>query len=425
MTCHVIRGKEWKARRIKNTTLRSHCRALGKTFQKSDVEEAAALRVPCLRLCRRLESDAKVLTEPVMGDQAFVTVILRLAAYQDRWIRTPESWEVDHDRGAADQFYDLRRHLLGKYKVPDFYESAWFANGLLRHRERDWYCHVIQGGSLRSAPGMFPSVSRQAFHLMNEAPVCCTLVKALRYGQLRALELPLSVSQHILESEIADDLDNDEVWLPFFMMLGEAAIETEDLDLLIHHVRDELHTVGFVRLKGRPLEDLQRSAHRGLRNQLEVAHKAGYDFTEDDLADRAVRSKLLALASGWWKAMPEVASFQVENRRESWKIEELCTQSDLRKEAGALRHCVATYGPSCRAGKAAIFGLRHRWAENEEWAAVGTLEVEPRSRRIVQARGAWNKSLGDRERQIILRWARESDLVVPGSWQVAERVDHA
>lgn len=424
MTCHVIKGKEWKARRIKNRTLRGHCRTLGKTFQKTDVEEAEQLRKPCLRLCRRLEEDTEMFTATVPGGRELVRILLRLAAYQDCWIRTPESWVINYDHDPASQFCDLRRHLLGKYEVPALYESAWYANGLLRHQERDWYCHVIQGGSLRSAPGMFASVSRRAIHLMNDAPDFFSLRLAMRFGQLRALEMTPPLLGHLLRSEVARDLEHDEVWLPFFMMLRDAGdLVLEDVDLIIHHLRDEIRSFGSIRLKGRSLADLMRSAQRGLIAHLKVARKAGYDFTEEDLGDRVVRSKLLHLASGWWKALPDVAPFCYRGRSEEWKVEELCTQVDLRKEAEALRHCVSTYGPSCRAGKSAIFSLRRRWDESAKWESLATLEVEPTGRSIVQAQGDWNDPLSERERQIVSRWACENDIRVPAFWRIEEKVD--
>src|SRR5258706_10246103 len=68
-----------------------------------------------------------------------------------------------------------------------------------------------------------------------------------------------------------------------------------------------------------------------------------------------------------------------------WEITELTSGGQLRTEGTALRHCVASYSYSCWKGRSRIWSLRRR--KGRSYRSVVTVEVNPASRTIVQARG--------------------------------------
>lgn len=105
-----------------------------------------------------------------------VPVLLRIAHYSDRWIRSPEDWVPSGD----DHLRDMLRHLFVRWEIPDFFESAWLEKGTLKILERDWYCEVGNGGSWRKCEKM-PSVNKKAIHLAMQAPGDLTIRQALRW----------------------------------------------------------------------------------------------------------------------------------------------------------------------------------------------------------------------------------------------------
>jgi hypothetical protein len=72
--------------------------------------------------------------------------------------------------------------------------------------------------------------------------------------------------------------------------------------------------------------------------------------------------------------------------------------AELALESQAMQHCVASYDFRCAHGASAIFSLS--LAEVRQV----TVEVEPMSRRIVQARGVQNRSAEPRELDVLRHW---------------------
>ena len=84
-----------------------------------------------------------------------------------------------------------------------------------------------------------------------------------------------------------------------------------------------------------------------------------------------------------------------------WSFVELTSGDDLFREGLALRHCVASYAARCAAGHSAIVSARF---DDERRL---TIEVEPRTRRIVQVRGFENRQATEEEWEVISCWAEK------------------
>ncbi len=404
----------WTARLVRNLTLRLHCRTLVRAFQPStSFLQADQLREPIQRLLEPLERYSSVLTTSFAQSDGIVPALLRLATYQHLWIREPENWVVPRNADPASQFRDLIDHLLVHYELPEFYYGAWFVNGNLQVADRDWFCHVAQGGNIRRAPNMFPFLGKRAAHLMHEAPRDCTLRQALRYGQLRALGMQEAWIPRILTGPGAIDFAHDATWLPLFaMMTQNPSLDPEDIATICEHVHAQIQQAHpkTVSLKGRTLAELLRSAHNGLRDLLKLARKYGYTYTEADLVDPLIRRRIRTLANLVWEPMNDLQPFEWKHRRTRWQIVELCSQHALYEEGRDLSHCVSSYGVECRSGISAMFSLRLWLADRQQWERCATIEVEPKDRRIVQVRGFANQAPEEEEVQVIQLWARTNQL---------------
>ena len=94
-----------------------------------------------------------------------------------------------------------------------------------------------------------------------------------------------------------------------------------------------------------------------------------------------------------------------------WEIIELTSSIDLRIEGEALQHCVASYARYCALGLSRMWSLR-RVTGSSQVVPVATIEVNPRARAIVQARGLRNRAVSHRARELIALWARRESLAL-------------
>jgi hypothetical protein len=96
-----------------------------------------------------------------------------------------------------------------------------------------------------------------------------------------------------------------------------------------------------------------------------------------------------------------------------WHLVELRDASALAAEGQALRHCVYTYRWRCRFGEASIWSLRYRVVRSGDPGrvrSVATMEVDLRTRTIVQLRGFANRPPRGPGIDVIRRWAHEHRL---------------
>ena len=97
-----------------------------------------------------------------------------------------------------------------------------------------------------------------------------------------------------------------------------------------------------------------------------------------------------------------IKPFELKKREEStgietvWTIEELLSSKALQEEAKAMRHCVASYAPSCLRGSISIWSLKVCESLIGNRRRVMTIEIENSRKLITQARGRCNKTPGEK-----------------------------
>ena len=111
-----------------------------------------------LRLLLHVERCAPDLLSTAWGSDRFgprpgntlIEGLIGVAGYCDCWIRPVDTWHT-RSRLQRVQFSDLARHLLARYDVPPFMDTAWFqgvADDI--RRQQAWFVHVGAGGNLRN-----------------------------------------------------------------------------------------------------------------------------------------------------------------------------------------------------------------------------------------------------------------------------------
>ena len=89
-----------------------------------------------------------------------------------------------------------------------------------------------------------------------------------------------------------------------------------------------------------------------------------------------------------------------------WDFNEIHTSKDLAAEGKAMSHCVSSYGYSISKGRVSI------WSLKLEGDRAITIEVVNSTKRIVQARGKYNRKTTKAEDSIIEHWANKNGLKV-------------
>lgn len=419
ITPAIAAGEPWTARLIPNKNLRQHCRLLARTFREPH-PQTDPIRDPCARLLEAVEGRCSLLTRTHPSEFPAIPVLVRIAAYAARWIREPETWVGEMSENPREILHGLLRHLFAAWKIPAFFDNAWLVKGELTYLERDWYCHLANGGSLRHVQGMPPSVTSRALHMAMEAPHDLTIRQALRWGQIKTLGGSSALLTEVLSSRMVKDLSNDAVWSRLFEKLVAAGNFNPKhfgiiADTLLEVTRNDECQRAEV-LVGLPLEDLLRHCRHFWQTILSMVQTGQPGWLRSDIHCPHLRYDLHHVNAGQWARLPRSKPFEsmcLEGKQTlRCRIEELTHQWQLAAESQAMKHCVDTYGRSCKLGRCSIFSVR-----TEEMVAGKmiptshlTIEVDRQSRRIIQVRGRRNQQVIPQQIPLLRKWANELEL---------------
>ena len=301
----IIEGRPWTARHIQNNNLRQHCRLLGRTFRGAE-SPSNELRAPCRRLLQALLTNSTLLVTTHPAGFALIPVLVRIAAYSHRWIRDPESWSLQQAETARGVIRSLLNHLFALWPVPEVFDSAWWVKGEVRYLERDWYCHIAAGGSLRKAPGMPPSITSRALHLAMHAPAGLGIRQALRWGQVKALGGSDEFLAEVLASRMVGDLSNDAIWSRLIeKMVAASEFKPSLFGIIADTFLELLAKGGFRRVElllNPPLPELLRHCRRYWKRLLHASLNQIPEWGRKDIHCANLRSDIRSQLSARWRA---------------------------------------------------------------------------------------------------------------------------
>ena len=107
----------------------------------------------------------------------------------------------------------------------------------------------------------------------------------------------------------------------------------------------------------------------------------------------------------------DIPTFQTTTKGGSvWTIEELLNSAALHREGRSQNHCVASYAYMCAQGETTVWSLTR--SRNGKPKRCLTVQVNPRSKVIVQARGNSNRRASEDEFRVLQSWAWEAGLAI-------------
>lgn len=335
--------------------------------------------------------------------------LLRLARRQSDWVRDPEDWR-ERSHNIERQITSLTRHLFAKFAVPKWLDSAWTGDS---GAEQSWFIHVGQGGNLRKAVHLPVPLTKAMAHHAMLAPDGCSVAQAIRYGQARGLEVEPRLARAVLGSRLGRDFDarEEDFWVTFLRWLAQhPMIDPAQVGPIADYLRDQRFVpAGAVLVNGTFVEQgppqpglsMQHRCPEALVAQVEAWHR------------RLARVKLTSRDVSWPSCGVGGYS-RVEGepgRQRRFEIVELCSSAALRAEGAAMKHCVSTYAGSCQSGRVAIFATSVT-DEHGEHKRMLTLELDVKTRQIVQARGRFNAPSTPFDQRLLNAWTTTAGLSI-------------
>ena len=351
---------------------------------------------------------------------------LTLLVLEPFWIRSLASWTPTSLGDLDAMGRSLVDHLLVRYPVPEPLYRPWRAPEPPPLKWAAWLVLIGQGASLhRAAPRFGWSVPAKLAQILNaitddmspiDAVMCAEIMRlgGSRTELDRMRRHPGYVFDPTGPNE--NDLSIDGVIRPnqmpheFIQRLDaayrpppvpDAASEAfrtfwrSTSAWLARHrdeLTDETSDVILDWALHRHIED-RAFAWSGRTPAATLEHARIYRETIDT-SWRARAQPMFWPGRGWnWEHRVD------DNDR--WSIVELTSAMELAQESRAMQHCVASYAYRCVQGASAIFSVSRNDVRRF------TIELDPRSRQLVQARGMRNRTCDAGELAVVGRWLAE------------------
>jgi len=308
--------------------------------------------------------------------------IVYIAYLAPFWIRKPSTWNPSEKN-----IRSLIDHVFVKYTVSPVLYTEW--EGLSNDDRVQWiYWFIIlgQGGSLyRAAPYFNWKVPKKFQHHFLQAPTHLSPEEASFYAEVTGLGgtyreyIILSENRAFRIDPITSYSEtNQQFW-------------RETLQWLIQH-RDAI-TDDQARMA------LQWATHQ--RTERERVNATPFSWKGRSVARvlQAVAQYQQEISRPYSKANWKSWGWDwTPAESDGWVFVELTTGEQLYREGQAMSHCVNTYAQNCISGQSDIVSLRFRTERRI------TIEIHPRTKHIVQARGRFNRLPVPNEQKIIDMW---------------------
>ncbi|MCP4134921.1 MAG: hypothetical protein GY754_28360 [bacterium] len=328
---------------------------------------------------------------PKLIDERYLGAYWMLASVQ--WSGELKTWQAK-GRSIETQFRSLVDYLLVKFPVPRFFYSLFFLEpGDTTDKLIKFFKYAAEGGSVYKAvsSGIIPvPLTRRMCHQFLRSPGKMEFFEALRFAQVKAFQGEHSLAQAITATRLGRSFMNDE---PFWLTVIQWFCNNPDIDRamagpLIDYFRHCKEENSAFSVTGRTVSAMTRGMEEWHRELALIKKLRSTFFTPSGFEEKS-----------WeFKRRTKEGNFLVT----SWSMVEILTSKDLAAEGRSMGHCVFSYASHISSGSTAIWSLK----KNSE--RVLTIEVNIRSKKIVQARGKHNRWPSDKELLMLKRWASEN-----------------
>jgi hypothetical protein len=289
---------------------------------------------------------------------------------------------------------DFVRHTLVRYEVPEFLYKAWDPQSGT-DRDKQWFIDLAGGASVRKLPGWPAAFSRAMAHEFRQAPAWMTVGQALYYAQVRSLGGTVRSAKAFARA-LADAPEYPPAWWTAVLQLTDV-LETPEVAKLVAYWAGVFAT--FAADGADELPDLQTYWPRPA-------------VALSETSDEAEPSRICGLQS---LRLPK-GPLYVPKILRRYRVRQVLRSDELIREGQKMQHCVGGYVMPCAHGRSFIFQLTPDVWEHDYTARL-TLEVDA-GRRLVQAKGQYNRGLTRWEREVVRAWAKYAHIDTSGCWDL-------
>jgi len=363
-----------------------------------------------------LEHVSDLVFEPANTGQVpayYIDGLIRLHKRRRQWIRPVSEWRPGRHNPRR-QFSSLARHLLAKFDVPLFLDSAWLRGDRGAHRFRDWFIHIGGGHNIRTAKTLYPMTKMTAHHFVH-ASDDVTIEGALLLADVLALGGTQRLASALAATRLGMGIERDPQRRAFWLSVYRFFIANPMLDL--RHAGPIIDFLAFqkfetqevmigpgeaeIRQPTQPNLTMTRRTPESLLRQVEAWH--------GELRLIRANDKRYWKPSGVRGFAMRTGPKDRPDEQTYWKLRELLSGQELIDEGRRLKHCVATYARSCARGACSIWSLQRQRGLEDRGTPMLTIEIDAKGT-VVQARGLSNRWPSAQEKAVLDAWMREAGL---------------
>ncbi len=334
--------------------------------------------------------------------------LLALTAHRKDWLRPSGAWSPEGSNPFS-LFSSLAHHLLADYPVPRILLSAWFlGEGWEGRRAQRWFKRAGQGISLREIGFPIPLTRRMAREFAH-APAHDSIDFALRWAQVRGLGGSDELARAVAATRLGREFDtNDEFWVSAILFfINHPKLDSTQVEPVVEFLHDQRFEPRRV-IVGEDTEVDLDAPHPDL--SLKGWSVASLLRRVEEWKARRRAESERTLIRWDHSAIGEFLGRDAQGR--AWTIRELLDSDELAAEGRAMDHCVATYTAWCAKRVSTIWSVAIEGAGGRE--RVVTVEVNPASREVVQAKARSNEDPDEPCLAILRQWAGQEALKVEG-----------
>lgn len=326
--------------------------------------------------------------------------------------RSFESWKMPKSKNDNVLFKSLFCHLLVAYKIPPAVEKVIddYARFFLTDdsKEVEILFHMIAGKGIHKFHGLKLEMNSKMNFLLNHAPQYLSLPKAMWWAKIRSMGVSYSIAAKLVDNFYIGIRTEWLTWYDDFIFFLNRfpTIDPGDLKKIMDFIIAQKKNGIDIHL-----------------NECEEGGWVAALFPEFTFKGRTVASVLKYVEK--WRAYVQLAkdagvggefkissiqSMRIKKGKRLIRIRQITNLKNLALEGNKMNHCVASYSGECLSGTSSIWSMNEILAVGKMKRLI-TIEVEEKTKKVLQASGNSNRELYDLEKKWLKKWVEKEKLV--------------
>ncbi|MFK7774536.1 MAG: PcfJ domain-containing protein, partial [Saprospiraceae bacterium] len=319
--------------------------------------------------------------------------------------RSLESWKMPKSKNDSVIFKSLFCHLLIAYKIPnavdDTIEQFIRFYLTIESKEVEIMFHVIKGKGIHKFPRLKLEMNSKMNFLLNHAPPHFNLPKSMWWAKIKSMGASNSIAAKLVDNfYIQIETEWDEWYDDLIFFINRfpdiskndlknildfiIAQKKNGIDIYVKDCEEEAWVPALFpefKFKGRTVTSVLKYVEKW-RTYVQLAKEAG--------------------AGGEFK-ISSIQSMRIKQGKRLIRIRQIINLKNLALEGNKMNHCVASYAGECLSGTSSI------WSMNEiltigKMKRLITIEVQEKTKKILQASGNSNRGLHEMEKRWLKKW---------------------